>query len=348
MLTFAHTLGEFGVVLMVGGNIPGETRTVAIAIYDRAQALDERAAGVDGGDAARALVRRDQPRLLARPGTAPSWLKPALAVELAQGAPIPLAARFECGEGELLALVGPSGSGKTTILRAIAGLDPAGGGQRARNGATWFDARTFVPPQARRVGLVFQHYALFPHLTADRQRRGRAARHAPARDARAIARELLEFVRLGGLEDRLPRQLSGGQQQRVALARALARDPQVLLLDEPFSAVDQVTRRRLQRELAQMRQRLKIPIVLVTHDLEEAAALADRMVVLHHGRTLQSGPPFEVLAPAADGRDRTARRLPESLHRADRRARGGLHPARVARPRARGAARRSASRRGAR
>jgi len=211
--------------------------------------------------------------------------EPALAVELAQGAPIPLAASFECGEGELLALVGPSGSGKTTILRAM----------RA-NGATWFGAGTFVPPQARRVGLVFQHYALFPHLTAS----GNVQTALPPTLARAvraaIARELLEFVRLGGLEDRLPRALSGGQQQRVALARALARDPQVLLLDEPFSAVDQVTRRRLQRELAQMRQRLKIPIVLVTHDLEEAATLADRMVVLHHGRTLQSGAPFDVLA----------------------------------------------------
>jgi molybdate transport system ATP-binding protein len=222
--------------------------------------------------------------------------EPALSVELAQGAPIPLAARFECGEGELLALVGPSGSGKTTILRAIAGLiRPAAGAVRA-NGTAWFDSQTFVPPQARRVGLVFQHYALFPHLTASGNVQAALPPTLPREMRASIARELLEFVHLGGLEDRLPRQLSGGQQQRVALARALARDPQVLLLDEPFSAVDQVTRRRLQRELAQIRQRLKIPIVLVTHDLEEAATLADRMVVLHHGRTLQSGPPFDVLA----------------------------------------------------
>ncbi len=222
--------------------------------------------------------------------------EPALSVELEQGAPIPLAAKFECGEGELLALVGPSGSGKTTILRAIAGLiRPAAGSVRA-SGTAWFDAGTFVPPQARRVGLVFQHYALFPHLTASGNVQAALPPTLPREMRSSIARELLEFVRLGGLEDRLPRALSGGQQQRVALARALARDPQVLLLDEPFSAVDQVTRRRLQRELAQMRQRLKIPIVLVTHDLEEAATLADRMVVLHHGRTLQSGPPFDVLA----------------------------------------------------
>ena len=221
---------------------------------------------------------------------------PALAVELTQAAPIPLDARFECQAGELLALVGPSGSGKTTILRAIAGLiRPAAGAVRC-GGATWFDARTYVPPQRRRVGLVFQHYALFPHLTAVGNVEAALAPTLPRETRRAIAHELLEFVHLGGLEARLPRQLSGGQQQRVALARALARDPQALLLDEPFSAVDQMTRRRLQRELARMRERLKIPIVLVTHDLEEAAALADRMVVLHHGKTLQAGPPFEVLA----------------------------------------------------
>ncbi|HSD44031.1 MAG TPA: ABC transporter ATP-binding protein [Burkholderiales bacterium] len=218
-----------------------------------------------------------------------------LRVEMRQSAPIPLDARFACGPGELLALVGPSGSGKTTILRAVAGLVRPSSSEVRCNGETWMDATTFTPPQSRHVGLVFQNYALFPHMSA----RGNVEAALPVvlgRAARAAAaRELLEFVHLGGLEARQPRELSGGQQQRVALARALARDPKVLLLDEPFSAVDQVTRRRLQRELAQMRRRLKIPIVLVTHDLEEAATLADRMVVLHRGTTLQDGPPFEVL-----------------------------------------------------
>jgi molybdate transport system ATP-binding protein len=218
-----------------------------------------------------------------------------LRVIVGQRAPIPLDARFECGPGELVALVGPSGSGKTTILRAIAGLVRPRAGEVHCNGETWMDTSTFAPPQSRHVGLVFQNYALFPHMSAS----GNVAAALPValgREARAAAaRELLEFVHLGGLEARHPRELSGGQQQRVALARALARDPKVLLLDEPFSAVDQVTRRRLQRELAQMRRRLKIPIVLVTHDLEEAASLADRMVVLHRGTTLQDGPPFEVL-----------------------------------------------------
>jgi molybdate transport system ATP-binding protein len=219
-----------------------------------------------------------------------------LHVALRQSAPIPLEARFGCGPGELVALVGPSGSGKTTILRAIAGLVRPREGEVRCNGETWMDVGAFAPPQERHVGLVFQNYALFPHLSASGNVEA-ALPVALGRAARAAAaRELLEFVHLGGLEARAPRELSGGQQQRVALARALARDPQVLLLDEPFSAVDLVTRRRLQRELAQMRQRLRIPIVLVTHDLEEAAALADRMVVLHRGTTLQDGPPLEVLA----------------------------------------------------
>jgi molybdate transport system ATP-binding protein len=219
-----------------------------------------------------------------------------LSVALRQDFPIALDARFECGPGELLALVGPSGSGKTTILRAIAGLVRPRSGTVRCGSETWMEGARFTPPQARHVGLVFQSYALFPHLTASGNIEA-ALPPALTAEARAGAvRELLEFVHLGGLEGRFPRELSGGQQQRVAIARALARDPKVLLLDEPFSAVDQVTRRRLQRELAQMRQRLQIPIVLVTHDLEEAAALADRMVVLHRGATLQAGPPLEVLA----------------------------------------------------
>jgi molybdate transport system ATP-binding protein len=223
-----------------------------------------------------------------------------LRVALRQSAPIPLDARFECGPGELLALVGPSGCGKTTILRAIAGLVRPRSGEVRCDGETWMGEGAFAPPQSRHVGLVFQSYALFPHMSASGNIEA-ALPVALARTARAAAaRELLEFVHLGGLEARRPRELSGGQQQRVALARALARDPKVLLLDEPFSAVDQVTRRRLQHELAQMRQRLRIPIVLVTHDLEEAAALADRMVVLHRGTTLQEGPPLDVLARPRD------------------------------------------------
>ena len=218
-----------------------------------------------------------------------------LSVRLQQREPIPLSAAFDCARGELLALVGPSGSGKTTILRAIAGLVRPAGGQMSCEQERWFDAETgtLVTPQDRRVGFVFQDYALFPHLDA----LDNVAIAAPgqSRDQRrAIARETLARVNLSGLENRKPDALSGGQQQRVALARALARQPRVLLLDEPFAAVDQVTRERLKRELAQLRRSLDIPIILVTHDLDEALALGDRIAVLYRGETLQVGAVDEV------------------------------------------------------
>ncbi|WP_280547989.1 MULTISPECIES: ABC transporter ATP-binding protein [unclassified Halomonas] len=214
-----------------------------------------------------------------------------LAVQLQQAGPIPLDADFHCEPGELLALVGPSGSGKTTLLRAIAGLYRPARGVIHCAGETWFDAEAgrSLRPQQRRVGLVFQDYALFPHLDA-RANVMVALDHLPAAERGRAAEQWLARVRLDGLAGRLPSELSGGQRQRVALARALARSPRVLLLDEPFSAVDQVTRRRLQRELALLREEIHIPIVLVTHDLDEAAALADRLCVLHAGRSLQQAP----------------------------------------------------------
>ncbi|HEX9180876.1 MAG TPA: ABC transporter ATP-binding protein [Burkholderiales bacterium] len=220
-----------------------------------------------------------------------------LRLRLRQQAPIPLDAELACAPGELLALVGPSGSGKSTLLRCIAGLNRASEGVVSCDGETWLDTDRGIdlPPQRRSVGLVFQHYALFPHLSA-RQNVEAALGHVPPVQRGGRARELLERVHLEGLESRRPGELSGGQQQRVALARALARDPRVLLLDEPFSAVDQVTRRKLHWELAQLRQAVSVPIVLVTHDLDEAAALADAMCILHRGETLQAGPPFELMA----------------------------------------------------
>jgi molybdate transport system ATP-binding protein len=212
-----------------------------------------------------------------------------LTVRLAQAHPIRLAVEFTCDAGELLALVGPSGSGKTTILKTIAGLVHTRSGRIQAGGVAWLDTDhgLFLPPQARRVGLVFQSYALFPHLSA--------------LDNVAIAVSG-ERVNLAGLEERRPGALSGGQQQRVALARALARDPAVLLLDEPFSAVDQATRQTLYRELAELRRSLSLPIVLVTHDLFEARMLADRMVILDHGETMQSGTPGHVLSRPRNAR----------------------------------------------
>lgn len=219
----------------------------------------------------------------------------ALSVRLEQAGPIPLDVRFSCARGELLALIGPSGSGKTTVLRSIAGLYRPEQGHVRADGEIWLDTRAGIDlsPQARRVGLVFQDYALFPHLSAlDNVRLAMLQREEPERSR--IASDILARVSLDGLEARRPDQLSGGQRQRVAIARALARDPRVLLLDEPFSAVDRATRDSLKDELASLHRSLEIPIVLVTHDLEEAQALADRMCVLDAGTTLQIGTPDEV------------------------------------------------------
>jgi molybdate transport system ATP-binding protein len=218
-----------------------------------------------------------------------------LTVTVQQTAPIPLDVSLECKPGELVALVGPSGAGKTTVLRAIAGLYRPSAGRISCGGETWFDstAGIMVPPQARRAGLVFQDYALFPHLSA--RDNVRLAMHHVAEPERSVrANALLARVHLDGLESRTPDRLSGGQRQRVAIARALARDPKVLLLDEPFSAVDRMTREALKDELANLRRSLDIPIVLVTHDLAEAQALADRISVIDKGRTLQAGGPDDV------------------------------------------------------
>lgn len=200
---------------------------------------------------------------------------------------------LNCASGELLALVGPSGAGKSTVLRCIAGLHKASKGVICSNERNWFSSNEKInlTPQQRRVGFVFQNYALFPHLTVADNIQIACAEH----NDHALVESLLTKVRLHGLGHRYPHQLSGGQQQRVALARALARNPEVLLLDEPFSAVDKVTRRKLYLELNSLRRELDMPIILVTHDLDEAAMLADTMVVIHHGQTLQQGIPSQLL-----------------------------------------------------
>jgi molybdate transport system ATP-binding protein len=224
-----------------------------------------------------------------------------LEVALRNLTPMQLDARFDCASGELVALVGPSGSGKTSLLRAIAGLLTSRTlqGRVAVGQDVWFDSgqRIALAPQQRRAGLVFQHYALFPHLTA-LQNVQIACRRPGAPDPGGLLRRL----GLAGLEQRRPAQLSGGQQQRVALARALAGEPQVLLLDEPFSAVDAPARQTLYHELAALRQGLATPMILVTHDLAEARRLADRVVIVDGGRSLQSGPPAQVFGSPRNAR----------------------------------------------
>jgi molybdate transport system ATP-binding protein len=218
-----------------------------------------------------------------------------LNVQLNQQSPIKLNVEFECNAGELVALVGPSGSGKTTILRAIAGLTEPGKHEDfestiACNNETWLNTkqRIFRKPQQRKIGFVFQDYALFPHLTA--------LENIAIVSTHAAATQQLERIDMLAFSNRLPAQLSGGQKQRIALARALVGNPQVLLLDEPFSAVDQVSRQALYYELAALRKRLNIPVVLVTHDLFEARRLADRLIILEQGQTLQQGTPANIMA----------------------------------------------------
>lgn len=214
-----------------------------------------------------------------------------LVVRIDQTGPIPLHVDLAAGQGETLALVGPSGAGKTTVLRAVAGLAPVGHGHVRCAGETWLDtaAGLCLPARMRRVGLVFQSYALFSHLSAQANLIEAMQHLAPA-ERNVRASELLERVHLDGLGARRPDQLSGGQQQRVALARALARDPQVLLLDEPFSAVDHPTRRSLVALLREIRGDLAIPIVLVTHDVDDAARLADTLCFIEAGAQRETGP----------------------------------------------------------
>jgi sulfate/thiosulfate transport system ATP-binding protein len=197
--------------------------------------------------------------------------------------------------GELVALLGPSGSGKTTLLRIIAGLEPADNGRILFNG----EDATSSHVRERQVGFVFQHYALFRHLSVFEnvafglRVRPRATRPSKA-EIRERVMELLRLVQLEGLASRYPAQLSGGQRQRIALARALAVEPQVLLLDEPFGALDAQVRAELRRWLRKLHDEIHVTSVFVTHDQEEALEVADRIVVMNKGKIEQAGTPDQV------------------------------------------------------
>ncbi|BDX21555.1 ABC transporter [Polynucleobacter sp. TUM22923] len=221
-----------------------------------------------------------------------------LKVKINQTAPVFLQITLECAPGEVHALVGPSGSGKTTILRTIAGLNQAATGNIECNDQIWLSTDragrvdSSLAAKDRCCGFLFQQYALFPHLSAlNNVIIALQNIELTAARRKQLAAQWLERMGIGQLSKRMPHQLSGGQQQRVGLARALARKPSILLLDEPFSAIDTPTRLGLYKTLADIRIDLNIPMLLVTHDLREADLLADRITVIDQGIGLQTAAP---------------------------------------------------------
>src|ERR1700741_823484 len=212
------------------------------------------------------------------------------------GVPVVNDVSLDIGDGEFFVLLGASGSGNSTLLRAIDGLTGVDHGRISLHGRDV----THVSPRKREVGLVFQNYALFKHMSvADNIEFALRVRRMKAAERRARRKELLRLVALDGMDDRLPTPLSGGQQQRVAVARALAHKPQVLLMDEPFGALDAKIREELRRTIREVQRELKISTILVTHDQEEAFAMAERIGIMKLGRLLESGAPHDLYSRPA-------------------------------------------------
>lgn len=196
---------------------------------------------------------------------------------------------FSLQQGKILAIVGESGCGKTTLLRIIAGLEMPDAGSVVLDGKTFCDANTYLPPEKRKVGLVFQDYALFPHMTVAKNIAYGLNGNAPEKQARVQA--MLELVGLVGFDHRYPSELSGGEQQRVALARALAPQPKLLLMDEPFSNLDVIKKDLVRQEVEHIIKQTNTTAIFVTHDTQEACSLSDHIIVLQAGKKLQEGSP---------------------------------------------------------
>jgi spermidine/putrescine ABC transporter ATP-binding subunit len=204
---------------------------------------------------------------------------------------------LEIGRGEFMTLLGPSGCGKTTLLKLAAGFLGPDGGSVAINGKLVND----LPTYKREIGMMFQNYALFPHMSvAENIAYGLKTRHVPRSEIRKRVADVLALVKLTNMDDRKPRQLSGGQQQRVALARALVINPTVLLLDEPFSALDKNLRASMQIELREIQRKLGLTTIFVTHDQSEALSMSDRMAVMSEGNIRQLGSPLEIYRRPGD------------------------------------------------
>ena len=284
-LSFARGLGEFGATLFFAGSLQGVTQTLPLAIYAELDVNFDTALAISA-----LLIVLSAAMLLARQ-TPPPVEALRLAIDVPRRA-FRVALDLAVGR-ETVALVGPSGAGKTTVLRAISGLIRPERGRIELDGTVLFDAEAGIDlaPERRRVGFVFQDYALFPHMTVEQN-----VRYA----GRERVGELLDRLGIAHLASAKPDSLSGGERQRVGLARALARDPDVLLLDEPLSALDAHTRVTVRAELRELLEGFDLPTLLVTHDYEDAAALAGRIGVLVEGKLLQIGTPAELISAPAD------------------------------------------------
>ncbi|MGD1948714.1 MAG: molybdate ABC transporter permease subunit [Leptolyngbyaceae cyanobacterium] len=325
-LAFARALGEFGATLMLAGNIPGRTQTLPMAIYFAVEGGDFYEAAIWTGVilivalGALVFVNRWQPGLSKKgrkrkesvtlkgkeveatgkktdqtsPLMYPSTysVAPTLSVTLTKHLPnFTLNVSFTTDD-QPLGLLGPSGAGKSLILRCLAGIETPDAGRIVLNGRVLFDSENGinVPICDRKIGILFQNYALFPHLTIGQNVAFGLHRKLPHEHIQTIVAQQLAAVHLEALANRYPHQLSGGQQQRVALARALASQPEVLLLDEPFSALDTHLRDQIEHQLIDRLQSYRGITLLVTHNLEEAYRMCHRLLVLNEGNAIAHGP----------------------------------------------------------
>jgi len=318
VLSFARALGEFGATLMLAGNIPGRTQTMPIAIFSAVESGDMRGAllwvglivvlslaivrllNIEG----RARKARRRPRTATRvhePAMPVARMhfdssRPArLEIDVDKALDVfTLHVNHQTGRGAA-GLLGASGAGKSITLRMIAGVVTPDRGRIVLNDRVLFDSttRTNVPAARRKIGVVFQDYALFPHLTVeDNVGFGLRALHAEERRAR-VARQL-ELMHIAELAQRLPREISGGQRQRVAIARCMAIEPDALLLDEPFAALDPHLRRQMEEQLRETLADYNGAVIFVTHDMEEAFRFCSDLLVLDNGRVIASGPKHEL------------------------------------------------------
>lgn len=319
VLAFARALGEFGATLMLAGNIPGRTQTMPIAIFSAAESGDMNTAMVWVAlivILSLAIIRllnyerKNRPRLadeVANTVEFPSSPKLLITTESGttqRGALLVKVSRhlenftldvsLESGAGAV-GLLGPSGAGKSMTLRMIAGVSTPERGRIILNGRTLFDSETGtnLPTAERKVGMVFQDYALFPHLTVS-ENVSFGINDLPAGERRARVEQLLSSIHISELADRFPREISGGQRQRVAIARCMAMQPDALLLDEPFAALDPHLRRQTEEQLREILADFHGPVVFVTHGMEEAFRFCTDLLVLNHGSVIAQGPKHEL------------------------------------------------------